>query len=379
MKKISLLYSLCLSLLTLSFVSCDDWTEMQAESFPEEITSDEYYAALRAYKESDHQVSFGWYGGWTGDGAYMKNSLAGLPDSLDIVSLWNNSQNLTEKQKKDLAFVQQVKGTKVVVCQIISNIGDGFTPSYVSSTWEEKGYASDREAINDFWGFDESKPETLEPAIRKYAKAVVDTINNNGYDGFDIDYEPTAGPYVGNLVLSGGDNSRFAIFLDELSKYLGPKSGTGKLLMIDGEPQSIKDQPQIGHYLDYFVIQAYKPGSDSNLDDRLLGGPQAYRCGLMETFGEELGEERVTNMTIMTENFEAVDAAMNGGYSYTDRYGNSMMSLEGMARWKPTNGFRKGGVGVYHLEAEFGTTPECKNMRNAIQIMNPSSYSLIKK
>lgn len=379
MKKFSILYTLCLSLLAAAFVSCNDWTEMQAESFPEEFTSEEYYAALRDYKQSEHQVSFGWYGGWTGDGAYMKNSLAGLPDSLDIVSLWNNSQNLTEKQKKDLAFVQKVKGTKVVVCQIISNIGDGFTPADVYNAWEEKGYASEQEAKDEFWGFDESKPETIEPAIRKFAKAIVDTINYNGYDGFDIDYEPTAGPYVGNLVLPGGDNSRFAIFIDELSKYLGPKSGTGKLLMIDGEPQSIKDQPQIGHCLDYFVIQAYKPGRDSNLDDRLLGGPQAYQCGLMETFGEELGEERVTKMTIMTENFEAVDAAMNGGYNYTDRYGNSMMSLEGMARWKPTNGFNKGGVGVYHLEAEFDTSPECKNMRNAIQIMNPSSYSLIKK
>ena len=56
-------------------------------------------------------------------------------------------------------------------------------------------------------------------------------------------------------------------------------------------------------------------------------------------------------MTIMTENFEAVDAAMDGGYPYTDRYGNSMKSLEGMARWQPKNGFRKGGVGSYHMEA----------------------------
>ena len=182
MKKISLLYTLCLSLLTSIFVGCSDWTDMEAKSFPEEVTSDEYYAALRAYKQSDHQVSFGWYGGWTGDGAYMKNSLAGLPDSLDIVSLWNNSKNLTEKQKKDLAFVQQVKGTKVVVCQIIGNVGDGFTPSYVTDKWEENGYGSDREAINAFWGFDETNQEAMEAAIRKYARAVADTFNYYGYD-----------------------------------------------------------------------------------------------------------------------------------------------------------------------------------------------------
>ena len=171
------------------------------------------------------------------------------------------------------------------------------------------------------------------------------------------------------------------IFVDELGKHLGPKSGTGKLLLIDGEPQSIKTRPEIGHYFDYFVIQSYNNGtgggSDSNLDARLITGGIAGN-GLVQTFGEELGEERVTNMTVMTENFEAVDAAMNGGYNYTDRWGNKMMSLEGMARWQPKNGFRKGGVGTYHMEAEYGTSPEYKNLRNAIQIMNPSSHSLIK-
>ena len=167
------------------------------------------------------------------------------------------------------------------------------------------------------------------------------------------------------------------IFVDELGKYFGPKSGTGKLLLIDGEPQSITSRPEIGHYFDYFVIQAYNASGDSNLDRRLINGGVAGP-GLIQTYGEELGEERVTNMTIMTENFEAVDAAMNGGYNYTDRYGNTMKSLEGMARWQPSNGFRKGGVGTYHMEAEYGTTPEYKNLRNAIQIMNPSSHSLVK-
>lgn len=81
-EKISLLYTLCLSLLTSIFVGCSDWTDMEAKSFPEEVTSDEYYAALRAYKQSDHQVSFGWYGGWTGDGAYMKTLW------LDFLIVW---------------------------------------------------------------------------------------------------------------------------------------------------------------------------------------------------------------------------------------------------------------------------------------------------
>lgn len=385
MKKIHLLPTLFLSLATSFMTGCSDWTDVEAEVFPEDITSEEYYEALREYKRSDHQLAFGWFGGWSGEGAFMKKSLAGIPDSVDIISIWDNGLGLSDAQKRDMQFVQQVKGTKVVFCRILKNVGDGFTPAYVGEGLDQNGQEY-RNAVNEFWGFpsDESDQAAVESAIRKYARAVVDTLNVYGYDGFDIDYEPTAGPHVGNLIKrgSGGNyanNENFAIFLDELGKYLGPKSGTGKLLLIDGEPQSMTDRPELGVYFDYFVIQAYSSGSDTRLDGRLLGGSGAYNCGLVETFGEVLGEEKVTNMTIMTENFEAVDVAMNGGYDYTDRWGNSMKSLEGFARWQPRNGFRKAGVGTYHMEAEYGTNPEYKNLRNAIQIMNPSGHSLLKK
>ena len=376
MKKIYLLYIVLISLATTSLIGCSDWTESEAKTFPESIVSDEYYAALRAYKQTDHQVAFGWFGGWSGEGAFMKSSLAGIPDSVDIVSIWDNGTNLSEAQRKDMAFCQNMKGTKIIYCSIIGGVGDKLTPQNILDNWEEMGYNSKQEAINDFWGYpsDESNIEAVETSIRKYAKAIVDTLNLYGYDGFDIDYEPVAGPYTGNIVNS---DEHLFFFIDELGKYLGPKSGTGRLLVIDGEPQRITTKPEIGAYFDYFIIQAYKPGSDSNLDKRLIDG-KVWGPGLVETFGGVMTEEVITRRTIMTENFEATDAAMDGGYPYTDRYGNSMKSLEGMARWQPRNGFRKGGVGTYHMEAEFGTSPEYKNIRRAIQIMNPSSHSLLK-
>ena len=376
MKKIYLLYIVLISLATTSLIGCSDWTESEAKTFPESIVSDEYYAALRAYKQTDHQVAFGWFGGWSGEGAFMKSSLAGIPDSVDIVSIWDNGTNLSEAQRKDMAFCQNMKGTKIIYCSIIGGVGDKLTPQNILDNWEEMGYNSKQEAINDFWGYpsDESNIEAVETSIRKYAKAIVDTLNLYGYDGFDIDYEPVAGPYTGNIVNS---DEHLFFFIDELGKYLGPKSGTGRLLVIDGEPQRTTTKPEIGTYFDYFIIQAYKPGSDSNLDKRLIDG-KVWGPGLVETFGGVMTEEVITRRTIMTENFEATDAAMDGGYPYTDRYGNSMKSLEGMARWQPRNGFRKGGVGTYHMEAEFGTSPEYKNIRRAIQIMNPSSHSLLK-
>lgn len=375
MKKNYLLYIVFISLVTASLIGCSDWTETEAKEFPESITSDDYYASLRAYKKTDHQVAFGWFGGWSGEGAYMKSSLAGIPDSVDFVSIWGNWSNLTEAQKQDLRFCQDVKGTRFTMCFIVRNVGEQITPKEVRENWEAQGFASEQEAVNDFWGWpsDTSDKTAVEAAIRKYANAIADTINKYGYDGFDIDYEPNYGN-SGNIV---DDDDRMFIFVDELGKHFGPKSGTDKLLVIDGEPQSIASRPEIGLYFNYFIIQAYNSSSDANLDKRLINGGVAG-AGLVQTYGGVMSEEQITRMTIMTENFEATDAAMDGGYSYTDRFGNSMKSLEGMARWQPSNGFRKGGAGTYHMEAEFGTSPEYKNLRRAIQIMNPSSHSLLK-
>ena len=202
MKKIYLLYIVLISLATTSLIGCSDWTESEAKTFPESIVSDEYYAALRAYKKTDHQVAFGWFGGWSGEGAFMKSSLAGIPDSVDIVSIWDNGTNLSEAQRKDMTFCQDMKGTKIIYCSIIGSVGDKLTPQNILDNWEEMGYNSKQEAINAFWEYpsDESNKQAVEASIRKYAKAIIDTLDLYGYDGFDIDYEPVAGPYTGNIV-----------------------------------------------------------------------------------------------------------------------------------------------------------------------------------
>ena len=169
MKKIYLLYIVLISLATTSLIGCSDWTESEAKTFPESIVSDEYYAALRAYKQTDHQVAFGWFGGWSGEGAYMKSSLAGIPDSVDIVSIWGNWSNITEAQKKDLQFCQQVKGTRFTMCFIIRSVGDQITPQNIRENWENMGFSSEKEAVNDFWEWpsDESNKEAIEASIRK--------------------------------------------------------------------------------------------------------------------------------------------------------------------------------------------------------------------
>ena len=195
----------------------------------------------------------------------------------------------------------------------------------------------------------------------KYANAICDTIDKYGYDGFDYDYEPHYG-HRGNI---SGVPAAEKVFVETLSRRLGPKSGTNKMLVIDGEPQSIN--AELGPLFNYFIVQAYQCGGDFDLDNR-LGETIEHYDGILEP-------EAVAKKYIVTENFE--NFALAGGVSFTDRNGNEMMSLEGMARWQPIiNGkkVQKGGIGTYHMEYEYmaGKQPSYPALRKGIQIMNPA-------
>ena len=127
------LYKYFFGILGISFAltACDDWLDTEIKD-PANLTisnkDEAYYARLREYKKSDHPVAFGWYGNWTGTGASYENSLKGLPDSVDFVSLWGNWKNPSPAMMEDLRYVQEKKGTKVLFCFLVLDIGDQITP-----------------------------------------------------------------------------------------------------------------------------------------------------------------------------------------------------------------------------------------------------------
>lgn len=328
------------ALIGASIVSCSDWTELESisqDSLLENNRPDDYYENLRAWKaRKDHQITFGWYGNWTG--ADSEHSMRSLPDSIDFISIWGAWKNLSEKQKNDLKYVQEVKGTKALLCFIISNIGVQITPQHVYDTWEEQGFQSEQDAVNAYWGWTDDNEETIRKAIDNYAKGLCDTIHKYNYDGFDIDYEPHYGG-GGNLA---SHQDRMLMFCQSMRNHMGP----GKMLVVDGEPQSMPKEA--GPLLDYFIVQAYQSYGDTDLNSRLNNTIKNYEG--------ELSAEQVARKYIVTENFESY-AATGGTSNYRDKNGNIFNSLEGMARWVPViNGdsIMKGGFGSYHMEYEYG-------------------------
>lgn len=383
MKKI-ILNLLALAVFCGGFVACSDWTEPEAENFFEP-KSEAYYQALRDYKKTKHPVTFGWFGNWTGTGTSLRGSLMGLPDSVDFVSMWGNWHSLSPEKIADKEAAKSKKGLRVLMCFIVANVGDQTTPAWVrdDENWGKltmpsgRPVQSEADAVNAFWGYEEGEKYAAQrdSAIRKYAHSIIDTIEKYDWDGFDYDFEVNYGASGTIAGAGGGDfgdpstnrrlRENFKIFVEELGKYLGPKSGTDRMLVIDGEPQNM--HPDVRDYFDYYIIQAYYSTGYGDLDDRY----RKLLRGLEANTPEEI--EAVTSKLIYCEDFEKGGYADNGGnYPFRSRDGKSVPSLMGMAMWQPTNGYTKGGIGTYHMEYDYKNNPEYKWLRIATGIMNPN-------
>ena len=297
----------------------------------------------------------------------VNNQLRGVPDSMDIISLWGNFDNLTQEQLSDLNEVREKKGTRVIVCSIISNIGDGQTPQEVDQDFVVDGiqYNSREEARAAYWGwygnYGDTSEEGIKKAIQKYANAIVALVDKYNYDGFDIDHEPHFG-YGGNIC---SYPERMHILIEALGKNLGPQSGTERMLVVDGEPQVLL--PESGKYLNYYIIQAYDCVGDcvgsGSLDSRF--------DGLYRNYQEYEDEETVLKKLIWTENFEKW--AGTGGQQFTTRDGEVLpYSLMGMGLYyREGIDAHIGGCGAYRFNL-CRPIDDYLKIREVIQLMNPA-------
>jgi hypothetical protein len=292
------------------------------------VHSEEYYANLRAYKKSDHAVAFGWWGssGSTLLKADMRYRHEGLPDSMDIISLWGGIPS--GDAFEEMQSVRKKKGTRYVMCAFGGAV-DGRMKSHFPDLYKTDIMA----------------------AIDSVAKSIADEIDSRQIDGFDLDYEPHYGDggifgHGGGGTDAGGDVYTQRLF-KALSKYLGPLSGTGKLLIIDGEYE-----PGIESQINYAVSQAYNTHSFSALQGNA-------------NYAKNLPSKKL----IVTENMQD-----NGGFGAGFIYnGVNIGSVTGMAMWNPTQG-RKGGFGGFIIESDYESKPASTYyyIRRGIQIQNPA-------
>lgn len=319
------------ALLAGTMISCN--TDIENLDIQKPYTySEQYYENLRAYKASDHQISFMWFADYSSSHS-MGIRFLGLPDSLDICSLWGGIPSDVEGKPntfynpqvhEEMRFIQKVKGTKLTYVTF---------PGVSSLEWVM------------------SKPE--EERIKVYGDSLLRIVYNNELDGMDLDYE-IAGDWM--------HGSNFVKLVKYLGEHIGPKGkDPSKMLIVDGWP--IEIDATVYEYMTYFIAQAYNSYGSVDLQDRF---------SKVWHNGSGLSPDRY----IVTENIG--DNYADGGVAFTEADGNQytdsgerLYSLEGMARWNPTEG-KKGGFGAFYGHRDYNSNPPYKYFRRGIQAQNPA-------
>ena len=334
----ALRYTLAAMLLGGVLASCD--TDIENTDIVTPTTYDaQYYQNLRDYKASDHQIAWGWFSDYT-QMFSPATRFIGLPDSLDICSLWGGIPTDVEGREqthylpevyKEMKFVQQTKGTKLVVPTII-RIAEA--PDYYA-IWknDDKKYESDDAAHK--------------AAMEAYGLHLLRPIFENGLDGIDMDYEPEGDP------LSGSNLDYFVQFVGQ---FVGPKASPDNTYTYpDGF--TIKGDSTMLLCIDYFGSAPSKNTNDYT------------NWYVNQTYGGQAG--RVPFSGCPTEKVVYTE---NVGDNWKDAECGQLLNY---ARYKPATG-RKGGFGAFFMHRDYINSgygyANYANIRRGIQIQNPAVH-----
>jgi hypothetical protein len=313
--------------------SCD--TDIETKVIQEPYTySDLYYQNLRDYKASDHSISFGWFSQYG-----QQNSLGvrfwGLPDSLDICSMWGG---IPAKENTDIweeiRFVQEVKGTKMFAVAI----------TRIDAETDEKKFKiayNEAKAMPD----GEERNSAILRSIEMYAEYFLDQVFENDLDGFDADYEPEGDFLAGDYFLH---------FMNHLAKYMGPN-------------------PNISEEERLALIQE-RYGNDVTDTDKMLcvdapGDPSTSLAEICNYyFKQAYGGGTYTGWPI-----KKVVFCCNMG----DNWQGDMSTMYTQARYQPATG-RKGGFGAFFIHRDYNVHENNSlpygRFRECIQIQNPAVH-----
>lgn len=324
-------YIMPLLLIACMFASCDTDVENATVVAPTTY-GPQYYKNLRDYKKSDHAIAWGWFADYT-QSTSLATRFLGLPDSLDICSLWGGipSDDSTHVDThylpevyREMKYVQEVKGTRLVVPTIIRI---RTRPEFYDSIWVKQ---------ND--------PQA---AMRAYAQDLLRPIFENGLDGIDMDYEPEGDP------LSGGN---LDYFVEYVGQFVGPMASPDSTFTYpDGF--TIKGNPNMLLCIDYY---GSAPSGNTN---------KFTNWYVNQTYGGSPG--RVPFSGCPTEKVV-----------YTENVGDNWKAAEcgqllHYARYQPSTG-RKGGFGAFFMHRDYINTgygcSNYANMRHGIQIQNPAIH-----
>lgn len=352
-----LIFLCCLTAL-LTLTACTHWDDTEP-LFPDEpgnsVFDERYYEQIRRFKQTDHPLSAGLLYLWEPSFPHLKNALAGVPDSLDLVGVCQGWNHMNPARIRDLQKVRQQKGTKVLIRTVLSDIGQDITPLPANLS------LTTRKA---FWGWVDTDTVSIREAIRRYAFALCDTLDRYDFDGLilSVDAELKSDLTAPLELLHPAYNR---ILIESLAHRIDPSSRNRKRLILD-TGAVIPIYPYLAKYLDWFILQAYGCFREPAIDYLLEK--------ITNHFREHYPSHDLIGKTLLCENFFRYGTT--GGNQFISAEGVRMQSLEGMSRWirkHNTSASAWSGVCTYYMETEYilsGKRSTYPALRQAIQLLN---------
>jgi len=317
-----------------TMVACQDWNEvypLRIKQQDMENQNPELYAAylqdLRAYKASDHSLTFGWFDNSVKNVISQGQHILAVPDSLDYLVL-TSPDNLVERETEEINNIQRTKGTKVL-------------------------YEIDVEAIRAAF---EKKDETDPPTT--FHQFLEDSLHTAIAFSKAYPYDGVIFSFLGKnrLHLTPAEiteiDEREVLLFDAVKEW--KDANPAQEFIFKGLPQFVGDTEWLGQ-AKYIIVPTDKSLSKSNLTFQFI-----------EAIGADIPKDRFIALANLTS-YKLDEASL--GY-----FADGSSSSIGTAEWVNGNhsGFTVKGIGLLNLQYDYyNILKSYQASRQVISILNP--------
>lgn len=344
----------------LGAVSCSKWTEPESmplhspsleEMYPEEYA--DYLASIRAYRQTGHQVVWGWFDNSASSSSGQADRLTALPDSLDAVVLMY-PELLDSWEVEEMHTIQQDRAVKVLYTIRYSDI----VAEYEASLPQEDDTAEDSEN-EGAETLDDADASPAEDGFIAVMDAHLDRVlplcGEYGFDGITVWYDPVDYTHIEESA-SQIEAARHTHFLARLNEWIA--ANPEKMFVMESSRMQYIMDRSILQASDYIVVHTE---SETNI----IGVSMAVNNLLVEG----IPSDRFIVLSHMTSSSDPRLGYIN------DIEGNSVNSTWEIAWWvkEPAEGMTKAGLGIYAIKSDYWSSEvDYYITKKAISILNPS-------
>lgn len=328
-------------------ISCSDWTEIESIELKQPDIStqnpelyEQYIQGLRAFKGSDHKVTYVYFDNSEKKPSSRVHHIVDLPDSVDVISL-SNLKGLADWELDDIKFVQQEKGTKVI-----------FTLDFDLIKLDYEKMVDD---IKNMKVEDESE----RPSIPSFVTVLVETVNQHlplikkyNLDGISVAYK---GKAINHM--TEAEKRTHITYENAFIKIASDwqERNADKMIVFEGFPQNLIDKT-ILEKCEHIILPVVDAKDASKL---------SYYLNTVAIDGVPHNK-----FVIATETTSLDQADQKTGY-----WANGTRAIQSSAEWilAPHAGINVVGIAIKNVNNDYYNPARIyKHTRSAINIINPS-------